>query len=161
MIGLLFSRLKTRLISIMAVSLIIAAAYFYYTNTQSRLATYAANQALLTASIQQQQLTIDQLQNDISLMTDTLTTLNTEFADSRNRVRELENTFRENSGGGERDFGEIAAQRAALVERIVNNGTQDVLRCFELLSGAAATPEEIASENFNDCIINNSASRMQ
>lgn len=161
MIGLIFSKIRVYLLAGVAVAALVGAAYYYYTDTQKRLTAYAEIQAQLEISLQYQQETIQSLQGDIDRMTSTIQTLNTEFADSRQRVRELENTFRENSGGGERDFGEIAAERAALVERIVNTGTQEVLRCFELLSGAPATPEEIANEKFNDCIINNSARRMQ
>ena len=161
MIGFVFSKIKVYLLAAAAIAALVSAAYYYYTNTQARLMAYAANQALLEVSVQQQQETIQVLQADVARMTGTIDTLNTEFAESRQRVRDLETTFRENSGGGERDFGEIAAERAALVERIVNTGTQEVLRCFELLSGATATPEEIANEKFDDCIINDSAHRMQ
>jgi TolA-binding protein len=161
MIAFLFSKVKVYLLTAAAVAALVAAGYYYYTNTQARLSAYAANQAVLELSVRQQQQTINALQSDINRMTDTIETLNTEFADSRQRVRELEDTFRQNSGGGERDFGEIAAERAALVERLVNNGTQEVLRCFELLSGATATSEEIASEKFNDCVVNTSTRRVQ
>lgn len=161
MIGFLFSKVKVYLLTGAVIAALAAVAYYYYNDTQSRLAAYAATQAVLEVSIQQQQETIQALQSDVARMTGTIQTLNTEFAASRERVRELETTFRENSGGGERDFGNIAAERAGLVERIVNTGTQEVLRCFELLSGATATPEEIASEKFNDCIINDSTSGMQ
>ena len=43
----------------------------------------------------------------------------------------------------EHEIGALAQAKPALVEKIVDNATQDVLRCFEIESGSPLTQEEI------------------
>lgn len=154
----LISKLRLYFIVAAAIFGFLAAVYYYYTDTQAKLAEYAGAQAVLTETLTSQQALIDSLKSDIQSMNEIISTLNADFAESRQQVRDLESKFNQNSGGGERDFGDIAAQRATLVEKLVNTATQEVLRCFELLSGSEATPEEIANEKFANCIVNRPAS---
>lgn len=41
------------------------------------------------------------------------------------------------------DMGKLAEQKPALIENIVNDATEDLNRCFEILSGSPLTMEEI------------------
>ena len=48
--------------------------------------------------------------------------------------------FNQTQNGGERDFGSLAFKKPKLIENIINEGTKNVNRCLELISGAI--PEE-------------------
>jgi hypothetical protein len=52
-------------------------------------------------------------------------------------VRELEIKL------ADHELSYLATNKPKLVERVINNGTDDVLRCFEILSGKELTEEEI------------------
>ena len=133
---------------------IAGAAYLYYKDTQAALQQYAANQAMLEISVNTQRAATASLQQDISRMATTITQINAEFAQSRQQVKELETKFTQNSAGKERDIGVLAAAKPALIEKVVNTATQDVLRCFELLTGDSAKPGEVTNEKFSSCIVN-------
>lgn len=146
------SKTRLYLIAGAAVGALALAAYVYYTDTQNRLQTFASNQKVLEISVDQQRQTIDALNEDIQRLLATIADLNQEFAQSREAVRELERKFNQSANGDQRDFGELAAEKPGLVEKIVNNGTQDVFRCFELLSGDQAELKELDNEELIDCI---------
>lgn len=129
-----------------------AAVYIYYKDTQAALETYAANQARLETSLALQKAATDSLRGDIVKMTAAITTINAEFAQSRQQVKDLELKFSQTTAGDPRDIGVLAATKPALVEKIVNTATQDVLRCFELLAGDSANPGENNNEKFSSCI---------
>jgi septal ring factor EnvC (AmiA/AmiB activator) len=130
------------------------ALYVYYIDTQNRLQMFASNQKVLEISVDQQRETITELTEDIQRLLATIADLNQSFSESREAVRKLENKFNQSANGDERDFGELAAEKPALIEKVVNSGTQDVFRCFELLSGDTADLEELDNEELIDCINN-------
>lgn len=157
LIGAILGRLKGILIMGAILATVLYAGYYYYNDTQQRLQTYAENQAKLETALEQQINTTRTLLTDIERLQETARVLNEEFADSRTRVADLERTFRETSGGRERDIGETAAAKPGLVQNIVNTATQDVFRCLELLSGSQATSGELADETVKDCITDNNS----
>ena len=148
----IFKRFRVYLIMFAAFATFAGVAYWYYQDTQKALQTYAQNQATLETSLLLQRQATESLQRDIVVMQSTITQLNDAFAQSRQRVNELESKFNTSANGDARDIGELAEQKPALVERVINNGTRDVNRCIELLSGAVPTQEDYNNEELVDCI---------
>lgn len=119
------------------------AAYYYYSTTQTRIATLIENNAVLEennkqlATANEQNLkTIDDLQTSYQRVQEQFTQVQSEFQVIRLQNREL----RERLGRHELDA--LAAARPELVERTINNASEDALRCFELLSGTPLTEKE-------------------
>lgn len=119
------------------------AAYYYYSTTQIRIATLIENNAVLEennkqlATANEQNLkTIDDLQTSYQRVQEQFTQVQSEFQVIRLQNREL----RERLGRHELDA--LAAARPELVERTINNASEDALRCFELLSGTPLTEKE-------------------
>jgi septal ring factor EnvC (AmiA/AmiB activator) len=146
--------LKIKIYLIMTVILAAAAyaAHYYYTDTQAKLAQYAANQARLETALETQKAATDALKQNIQVMQTTVRTLNQQFTDSRRTVQELERRFNETSAGQQRDFGALAAAKPVLVQTIVNIATQDVFKCFEQISGANVETDSDLYKNCNSII---------
>ena len=144
----LFSKIKVYLIMLALLGAATYAAYYYYNDTQAKLAQYAANQARLEIALETQRAATAALQQNIQVMQTTVRTLNQQFADSRRTVQDLERRFNETSAGQQRDFGALAAARPGLVQTIVNTATQDVFKCFEQISGANV---ETDSDLYKNC----------
>jgi septal ring factor EnvC (AmiA/AmiB activator) len=144
----LFSKIKVYLIMLALLGAATYAAYYYYNDTQAKLAQYAANQARLEIALETQRAATAALQQNIQIMQTTVRTLNQQFADSRRTVQDLERRFNETSAGQQRDFGALAAARPGLVQTIVNTATQDVFKCFEQISGANV---ETDSDLYKNC----------
>jgi septal ring factor EnvC (AmiA/AmiB activator) len=148
----MFARIKIYIIMFSAFAMFAGVAYWYYKDTQAALQIYAQNQAKLETSLTIQRQATASIRRDIVLVNSTMQSLNADLAASRETVSKLQDTFNQNSSGNERDFGNIAESKPALVQRIVNKATQTANRCIELLSGSVPTDEEKTDEKFIDCI---------
>jgi TolA-binding protein len=122
------------------------AAYFYYSTTQSRIATLTANNATLTANVQtitdannQNIQTIDDLQSSYQKVQEDFSRVQSEFQ----IVRSQNNELRERLGRHELEA--LAAAKPVLVERTINNASVNAMRCFELLSGSPLNERERAA----------------
>ena len=127
-----------------AIAGVIYAGYTYVTDLQDNVtrlttdnATLVANKAVLEQAIEDQSETIASLQRDIELQSSVLTNVSNEFQASRDRVNALQDRL------SEHELGFLAANRPGLVERIINNATNEVGRCFEIASGSPLTQDEI------------------
>lgn len=125
------------------IALLSGAAYYYYNTTQTRIealtqanATLVVNNGQLLQANNENLETIDELQNQYDVVRQNYTQLENEFQVIRMQSREL----RERLGRHELDA--LAAARPTLVERTVNNASENAMRCFEILSGSPLTERE-------------------
>lgn len=61
-------------------------------------------------------------------------------------IKELNNRLNVKANGQSRDLGELARAKPAVVQGIVNRATDDVNRCFEILTGATVKEGEVNNE---------------
>ena len=115
---------------------VIAGGIWYVTGLRADLAVSEANSAKLQEGIQQQQALMEQMREDIA----TIQKTNAELAATVDKQRKDVETL--NTKFSKRDFGALAAEKPAVVEKLVNRGTVNALRCMELASGAPLTEQE-------------------
>jgi len=122
-------------------------AYWYYTDTQERMRVLAENNAKLEIAVQTQQQAIEQQKKDIAAVNAEKNALNAEFQASRQQVEDLRGKFNKTSKLlGQRDIGERAIAKPGLIEKVISKGSNNVMRCFEILSGAPRTEKEENAE---------------
>lgn len=144
-----------KLVIIGGIVLVLCAGMWWVANLKADLATSEANNAKLQESLSNQQDVIDRAYKDI----DEIRSVNSEIrAESERQAAELKalnDKFSVNAKGEKRDFGAIAASKPKLIEKLINKGTKNVVRCLELASGAELTESEInaksASEANGEC----------
>ena len=120
--------------------------YWYYTDTQSTIATLTSNNAKLETAVQTQEDAINSLQESYAAMAAENQRINEAYAEIRRQNSRLSSKL------ADMDLGLLAAEKPESIERAVNNGTVNAGRCFEILSGAPLTEEELnatSGENFN------------
>ena len=132
-----------KLAGVMVIILIAAGGvgYWYYNDTQQRLAILNENNAKLNVAINLNEETITSLEADYKKVNEELTTINQQFADVRkqnNRLNEKLATI---------DLGLAAVNNPDGIGRAVNAGTENAGRCFELLSGADLNEKEKGAKN--------------
>lgn len=110
--------------------------YFYYTDTQAKMAILVENNAKLEIAVQTSEAALKSVQEDLKRANEEAQKVNAEFAQIRAQNNVLANKL------GKHDLGVLGASKPALVEKIVNKATTKVGRCFELISGAELTEEE-------------------
>lgn len=115
--------------------------YFYYINNEVRKALLIQEVEQLTAATETQRATISSLQQDYETLQRVYTQLNTDFRSINTQRQLLLDRL------GRHDIAALAYARPALITNIVNNASDKALRCFELLSGAPLTEQELNAEN--------------
>lgn len=110
--------------------------YWYYNDTQARMEILHGNNAKLETAVAISEETVSTLQADFRKANEELNRVNTEFAAIRAQNRVLADKL------ARHDLAVLGAGKPGLVERLVNRGTVNAGRCFELLSGAPLTDKE-------------------
>ena len=93
-------------------------------------------------AMQEQQEAIAQMQREAEQIKEINKDLDTKIKAQQADYKTLENKFETTKSGKKRDFGGTAVKKPGLVERAINNGSLDAMRCLELASGGALTEEE-------------------
>jgi uncharacterized protein YcbK (DUF882 family) len=117
--------------------------YLYYKDAEATIALLTENNATLTVAVETQQQTITSLQNNYEAALKETNRLNREFADIRRQNAVLADKLENN------DLTSIAIEKPELLEKLINRGTANATRCFEILSGSPLNNKErnATSEN--------------
>jgi hypothetical protein len=108
-----------------------------------------ANNSQLEQAIKTQQETIDSLRKDFELASQLQQETWEQFQAANRRVTDLEERL------SRHDLGFLASRRPGLVENVVNDATEEVLRCIEIATGSPLTAQErdaiLPSEINSEC----------
>jgi DNA repair exonuclease SbcCD ATPase subunit len=122
------------------------AGYMYYQDTQQRIAILTENNAKLETAVAISEEAVSTLQADYAKANQELNRVNQEFTQIRAQNNVLSDKL------AKHDLAVLGASKPGLVERLVNRGTVNAGRCFELLAGAELTNKEkeaTSGEAFN------------
>ena len=132
------------MIMIIVMAVVIGGFYWYYQDSQEKIAVLQENNAKLEISVQTQKEAIEQHLEDAQKAHGIVAETNLKFAEAQKEVDDLRGKFNKVSALlGQRDIGKLAASKPKLIERIIDKGTDQSFRCFELLSGASHTEKEL------------------
>lgn len=141
-----------RAIVVLLIVALIAAAGWYVTSLKADLAVSQENEKKMVAAVEQQQAVIKQIKEEQELINKINKELTGTIAAQQKDMKALENRFTTSANGQTRDFGALAASKPKLVEKSINTGTKNALRCLELASGATLTEgEKNGSETNKEC----------
>ncbi len=110
--------------------------YWYYKDSQARIAILVANNAKLELAVKTNEETIKSLQENYAAANAELTRVNEAFTAVRAQNRELSDRL------SEHDLAYLASKKPELVQKIINKASDKAIRCFELLSGSPLTDNE-------------------
>lgn len=132
----MFGGLKAYLIMGAIMLTMIGGFYWYYQDSQARIATLLENNAKLEIAVKTNEETIAALQQNFAAANAEISRVNESFAAVRAQNRELADRL------SEHDLAYLASKKPELVRRVINNASDKAVRCFELLSGATLTDAE-------------------
>jgi TolA-binding protein len=139
-----------KVVATLAIVVIVAGGLWYVTGLRADLAVSEMNNKTLKDGIEQQQRLIEQMQRDVAQIQEINSSLAQEADRQRAEVRDLVDRFNVNARGESRDFGAIAAARPGVVERLVNRGTANAMRCLAIASGSPHTEAELAAKTSSE-----------
>jgi predicted nuclease with TOPRIM domain len=120
----------------LVIVIVIAGGLWYVINLKADLAISESNNQKLQDGIKEQHSLIEQMQKDIVQIQETNKQLAEQNEKQKQDVATLSSKF------SKRDFGALAAEKPAVVEKLVNRGTVNAMRCLELASGAPLNEKE-------------------
>lgn len=112
-------------------------ARWYIIDTQETITALNSQVTTLTNANQENQRTINTLRDNIELVRQEYRIVEERFSEARQRTRQLEQQL------AEHNLTRLAIERPQSIQRIINSGTNDIFRCFELASGQPNTDEEL------------------
>jgi hypothetical protein len=112
------------------------AGFWYYSWSQDKIDTLTKNNAVLNQAVDTQSETIAAQAQDAKKVSKQIIFVNKKFREARTENNNLRDKL------AKHDIGFLAQEKPGLMKRIVNNGTRDVGRCFEILSGSPLTEQE-------------------
>ena len=121
--------------------------YWYYQDTQEKLAILNANNAKLEQATATQTAAIEKLESDIAAQAEVQKKTEEQFKVAREQVTNLQDKFNKTSELlGKRDIGTLGIAKPKPIARILTTGTKNMNRCFEIVSGQELTEKEINAE---------------
>ncbi len=117
--------------------------FMYVKNLKADLATSEANNAKLEQSVESQKAVITQMKADFKAITEINEKIEKQNKLLKAEFAALDKKFNKINGKGEvRDVGDLATKRPSSVEKIINKGTQNAMRCQEIAMGSPLTEKE-------------------
>ena len=113
----------------------IAGAGFYVMKLQKDNAILKANQIKLEQSVESQKKVIEKQKADFGQILEANKKMNALVNNLQKDLADLDKRFTK----GGRDFGKVALEKTKVIEKIINSGSDNVLRCVEISMGAPLT----------------------
>ena len=126
---------------------VMVSGYFYIQSLRSDIAAALAASQRLEDNIKSKDAQIAKINDDINLILVQSQLLNRELVNAAASVSDLKKRFEEDKRGRQRDLNALAQKAPIAVERAINSGTREALRCNELLTGSP----KIANEKNSIC----------
>ena len=122
--------------------LIVAGGGYFLINLKADLAIAQENARKLEEGVRLQNEAMAQMQADQQKIKELNNELNTTIKLQNKDMENLKDRFSTTASGEKRDFGKTASQKPTSLERAVNRGTVNALRCLEIASGSPLTDAE-------------------
>ena len=117
--------------------------YMYVKNLKADLAVSEANNMKLEQSVADQKAVIEQVQADFKKQQEISKKLQETNLTLAKELRDTEEKFNKvNASGKKRDVGALALKKAKIMEKVINKGTANANRCFEIATGSPLTEKE-------------------
>ena len=137
----MFSSLKIGLLIVVLAGA--GGGFMYVKNLKADLATSEANNLKLEQSVESQKAVITQMKADFEMQNIIKANLEKQNEDLKKEFAALDKKFNKINGKGEvRDIGDLGIKRPESVERIINKGSSNAMRCSEIAMGSPLTEKE-------------------
>lgn len=145
----MFGSLKISLVFIAIIAVLLGGFYWFYRDTNARIAILIQNNAQLQTAVSLNEQTIQTMKDNYAKQTEVLSDTLSKFEAARVANQKLAEKIRN------RPIGKDGVGNPGVVESIINNAARESNRCFEILSGSPLTEQEKnatkKSEINNEC----------
>jgi predicted Holliday junction resolvase-like endonuclease len=129
-------------IVVLVIFVMIGVAVYYVTGLRADLAVSEINNKKMLEAVELQQAAIQQMRADQEAIRATNEELANTVKSANRDMSALRDRFSANADGSARDIGALASAKPESIQRAINRGTANALRCIEIASGASLTEQE-------------------
>lgn len=122
----------------------VGASAWLYKKSNDEISRLTNENSTLSVALDTTNESLDELQGEYDRVQESLRQLQNDFIESRRQGQLLEDRFEGH------DIGRMAERYPGLIQNIINGGTEDAFRCFEIMSGSPLTEEERNATNGNE-----------
>jgi len=130
---------------------IVVGAFWYVSGLRADLERSQQNVDTLETAVEDQVQVIEQMRQDQKEIAESREEIRGLIDQQRRTIDDLRSRFNESADGSERDFGKLAMSKPGLIENIINNASENAIRCMEIASGAELTKEEKNAGSNSEC----------
>lgn len=134
---------------------IVVYGYNYVKGLEEDLATSKNNEILLREGLQKQEALIIKIETDYKDIRNSNDELIAITKKQQKKIEDLNTKFTRTANGSSRDFGKLSMAKPKLMTSLINKGTKNAFRCFEIISGSELKKGELNDE-CKELIRNNS-----
>lgn len=151
----MFTSIKVGIIIAIVTSVLGGAVYVK--KLRSDLETSRINQKLLEQTVEEQKLLLEVKEADIALQKEISKELEASRKASEKSIADLNERLNKvnEATGKRREIDKAAVKKTKMVTKIINNASNNIMRCLEIASGSPLTAQELAatkkSEANNEC----------
>ena len=117
--------------------------FMYVKNLKADLAVSEANNMKLEESVAEQKAVIEQVQADFKKQQEISKKLQEVNSTLAKELKDTEEKFNKvNASGKKRDVGNLAIKKSKIIEKVINKGTANANRCFEIATASPLTEKE-------------------
>ena len=127
-----------RLVMVIALIGSLAGAGLYVNKLRSDNAILKSNQLKLESAVQDQKAVIQEQKISYEKILEANKKLNITISTQKRELDDLNKRFNKNN----RDIGKLAVDKTKVIEKIINNATDNAQRCFDILTGSPLTAKE-------------------
>ena len=131
-----------KLVMIVIIVTILAGGFYYVTGLRADLAVSEINNQKMLEAVDLQQAAIQQMRAEQEAIRAANEELAKTVRSANQDMSALRDRFSTNADGSSRDIGQLALAKPESIQRAINRGTTNALRCIEIASGAPLTEQE-------------------
>ena len=131
-----------RLVMVVIIVAILAGGFYYVTGLRADLAVSEINNQKMLEAVDMQQAAIQQMRAEQEAIRSANEELAKTVRSANQDMSALRDRFSTNADGTTRDIGQLALAKPESIQRAINRGTTNALRCIEIASGAPLTEQE-------------------
>lgn len=139
-----------RIVAVLVIVLVGAAGLWYVTGLRADLAVSEENAKKMATAVELQKQVIEQIKADQEQIQQLNVELTNTVKAQKQDMQALSDRFSTSADGSKRDIGELAVAKPDSIERAINRGTVNALRCIEIASGAPLTEAEQNATKSNE-----------
>ena len=131
--------LKLALIMMVLMGAMGGVGYWYYNDTQERMATLVANEAKATLAVQEAEAAKAAMEESYKKMAIENKKVNAKFDEINSANKRLQNKL------SRHDLGVLGIAKDTYTEKVINKGSANALRCAEIISGSELLESETSA----------------